>query len=171
MRKDNVNIILNSLNSAKVEYLIVGGLAVVAYGYLRFTADMDIVIALTEENIMRVVDVFVKLGYKPRVPVKIEDFANPEKRKEWSEKKNMIVFSLISEKFKTTPVDIFLSEPFDFQKEYKNAYWINLDKKLKVPFVNIDQLINMKSNSGRNKDIIDIENLLKIKAILNEKNK
>jgi hypothetical protein len=58
-----------------VRYLIVGGLAVVAHGYVRFTADFDVVLDLEAENVQRALGVFKSLGYVPRVPVPIEQFA------------------------------------------------------------------------------------------------
>lgn len=38
--------------SAGVRYLVAGGLAVNAHGYVRFTADIDLVIALDADNII-----------------------------------------------------------------------------------------------------------------------
>jgi hypothetical protein len=37
MKIEDVRTILRALNDANVRYLIVGGLAVVAHGYVRFT--------------------------------------------------------------------------------------------------------------------------------------
>jgi predicted nucleotidyltransferase len=42
MKIDDVGTILRALNDANVRYLIVGGLAVVAHGYVRFTQDIDL---------------------------------------------------------------------------------------------------------------------------------
>lgn len=42
MEKNSVEAIVGALNEAGVRYLIVGGMAVVAHGYLRFTADLDL---------------------------------------------------------------------------------------------------------------------------------
>lgn len=39
MKRDSVVAIVQALNENEVQYLIVGGLAVVAHGYVRFTAD------------------------------------------------------------------------------------------------------------------------------------
>ncbi len=45
MTRHSVESIVQSLETAGVRYLIVGGLAVVAQGHLRFTADVDLVLA------------------------------------------------------------------------------------------------------------------------------
>ncbi len=41
MERGSVEAIVAALNENQVQYLIVGGLAVVAHGYVRFTADVD----------------------------------------------------------------------------------------------------------------------------------
>jgi hypothetical protein len=41
-----------ALEAAGVRYLVAGGLAVGAHGYLRFTKDVDIVVQLVPENIV-----------------------------------------------------------------------------------------------------------------------
>jgi len=41
MEKHSVDAIVGALNMANVRYLVAGGLAVVAQGYVRFTADVD----------------------------------------------------------------------------------------------------------------------------------
>ena len=38
-----------------VRYLVAGGLAVVAHGYLRFTADVDLIVDLEPANVTRAV--------------------------------------------------------------------------------------------------------------------
>ena len=48
---------LKSLNSSKVEYLVIGGYAVNYYGFSRATADLDIWIAGGLENAERVTEV------------------------------------------------------------------------------------------------------------------
>jgi hypothetical protein len=45
---------LSSLNSNGVEYLVVGGYAVIHHGHVRTTGDIDIWIARTPENAKRV---------------------------------------------------------------------------------------------------------------------
>jgi hypothetical protein len=58
MKIDDVRTILSALNDANVRYLIVGGLAVVAHGYVRFTQDIDLVVQLERENVLRAMNAF-----------------------------------------------------------------------------------------------------------------
>jgi hypothetical protein len=53
MEVRSIETIIQALNTAKVEYLIVGGVAVGAHGYDRLTADVDLVIGLQPQNITR----------------------------------------------------------------------------------------------------------------------
>ena len=62
MRKQSVEEIVRVLNAASVRYLIAGGLAVVAHGYLRFTADVELFLDLDEDNTRRALAVLAGLG-------------------------------------------------------------------------------------------------------------
>ena|SRR5215469_4129045 len=54
---------LKLLNSNRVEYLLVGGYAVNFYGYSRATGDLDIWIAKTPENALRVKEAVRHFGF------------------------------------------------------------------------------------------------------------
>ena len=45
--------VLESFNSQKVDYVLIGGFAVIIYGLARLTQDIDIVIKMNEENILK----------------------------------------------------------------------------------------------------------------------
>mgnify|MGYP005850692607 CR=1 FL=1 len=51
------------LNDQKVDYLLVGGYAVVLYGYVRYTGDIDIWIKPTNQNADLVVNVIDEFGF------------------------------------------------------------------------------------------------------------
>jgi hypothetical protein len=57
---------LKLLSEEKVEYLLVGGYAVGFHGYPRATNDMDIWIAISQENAERLVRVFCRFGFSPK---------------------------------------------------------------------------------------------------------
>ena len=54
---------LNLFNKNKVEYLLVGGYAVGYYGYPRATADMDIWVAINQNNAGRIISVLKEFGF------------------------------------------------------------------------------------------------------------
>ena len=116
MKLADVEAILRALNDAEVRYLIVGGLAVVAHGYVRYTADVDIVLDLKSENALRAIKALEAIGYRPLAPVDAADFADAEMRKTWHEEKGMLVFQMLNENRPETRLDLFVTEPFDFDQ-------------------------------------------------------
>lgn len=69
MERGSVATIVQRLNESVVRYLIAGGLAVAAHGYVRFTADVDLLTGLDADNVSRALQAFAGLGYRPGVPV------------------------------------------------------------------------------------------------------
>jgi hypothetical protein len=158
--------IVRALNAAKVRFLVAGGLAVNAHGYARFTNDVDLVIRLTETDIFAAFKALRSIGYQPIAPVTAREFADPKNRARWAKTKKMTVLQMWSDKHPETPVDIFVTEPFDFDTEYKAALLEWLSPKNPVRFVSLETLIRLKTKANRMEDKIDIKNL---KAILNLK--
>jgi hypothetical protein len=151
--------IIRALNEAGVRYVIAGGLAVNAHGYLRFTKDADFVIQLIPDNIKRAFAALGILGYKPLAPVTADQFADKATREAWIREKNMQVLQLWSDRHRETSIDLFVYEPFDFDEEYANALIKPLYGAIEVRFVGIPTLIKMKEAAGREQDRIDIEHL------------
>jgi hypothetical protein len=54
---------LKLLNSARVEYLLIGGYAVAYYGYPRATADLDIWVNVSDTNARKLVGMLRKFGF------------------------------------------------------------------------------------------------------------
>ena len=159
MKLASFEAIAKALDEADVRYIVAGGLAVNAHGYLRYTKDMDIVLNLVTDNILRTFSALNDLGYKPNVPVTAEQFADPAQRNRWIRDKGMQVLQLWCDAHRETPIDIFVEEPFDFEKEYNNAMIKPLYGAIDVRFVSAETLIEMKQKAGRAQDLIDIEHL------------
>jgi hypothetical protein len=162
MRQQDVEAIFRALNEVNVRYLVVGGVAVVSHGYVRLTVDLDIVIDLEHENVARAMRALESIGYQPLVAVSASDFANSDKRQSWIEEKEMIVFQMRHSDPASTRLDIFISEPFVFADEYKRAHWEDYNG-IRVPIVCYDKLLELKRESGRSQDLLDIEQLTAIR--------
>ena len=158
----SVEAIVKALNDAAVKYLIVGGVAVVAHGYERLTKNVDIVIGLERENIIRGLRSLMGIGYHLRIPVTPEQFADPQLREQWRREKNMIVLPLWSDKHRRTPVDIFVYEPFDFEKELARALRLPVFGNELAAIVSYPALLKLKKSAGRAQDLADIEKLRKL---------
>lgn len=159
MQKQSVETILGALNRARVRYLVVGGLAVVAHGFVRFTADIDLVLDPERDSIRRAVETLTALGYRPRAPVPFTDFEKPEQRQEWVRDKGLTVFSLFSEKHPATEIDLFVEPPFDFERAYSMTVRLEVGADVTATFVGRDELIEMKRRAGRPQDLADLAGL------------
>lgn len=160
--------IFGTLNEAQIRYMVVGGLAVIAHGYVRYTNDLDLVIRLDEANVRRAMESLKGLGYRAKVPVDPVEFANPRTRAAWIRDRQMVVFQLISERMPRVPIDVFVKEPFDMEAELAACEWLALAPTLKVPVVSRKQLLAMKQEAGRPKDALDIEYLEKLEKYRDE---
>jgi hypothetical protein len=161
MKLGSFDTLVHALETAGVRYLVAGGLAVNAHGYLRFTRDVDVVLQLSPQNILAAFSALAAIGYRPIVPINAADFADPGKRSAWVQQKGMTVLNFWSEQHRDTPVDVFVTEPFDFDAEYGRALVKPLGS-IEVRFVSIPSLIRMKEIAGRPQDKIDIEYLRKL---------
>ncbi|MBI2320103.1 MAG: hypothetical protein HYU75_24655 [Betaproteobacteria bacterium] len=159
MKLTSFEAIVRALDEAGVRWLLAGGLAVNAHGYLRFTKDVDAVVQLFPENIVRTFEAFRTLGYRPAVPITAEQFADAELRESWIRDKGMQVLQFWSDAHRETPIDVFVSEPFPFEEEYRRALVKPLYGTIPVRVVSIPALIRMKQAAGREQDRIDIEHL------------
>ena len=155
----SVEAIVRALNTAEVKYLVVGGLAVNAHGFVRLTRDIDIVLQLDPANIRKGLNALFEVGYKMSIPAKPEDFASPETREDRRRNKGMITLKLWSDEHQRTPVDIFVFEPFDFAKEFAAAAPLEVCPGLGAYVVSLETLLEMKRDAGRPQDLIDIEEL------------
>lgn len=158
MRLADVTAILRALNDAPARYLIVGGLAVVAHGYVRATVDLDIVLQLERENVLRAMKALEGIGYRPLVPVDSAEFADEQMRKTWREEKHMVVFQMRNPDPRSTRLDIFVEEPFPFADELARAKWEEL-AGIQAPVLRLERLLQMKRESGRPQDLADIAQL------------
>ncbi len=163
MEVRSVEAIVRALNDAQARYLIVGGLAVNAHGFVRLTRDVDIVLALDPENASRGLQALLRIGYHLAIPAKPEEFADAATREDWRQSKQMIVLKLWSDDHRRTPVDIFVYEPFNFSAEVHCARTWEVRPGVNAPIVSLPTLLTMKKQAGRPQDLIDIEELQRLR--------
>jgi len=155
--------IVGALNTANVRYLIAGGLAVVAHGHLRFTADLDLIVDLAPENARRAMAALGSLGYTPRAPVHLEAFADSAERTRWVKEKGLTVFSLWSADHAATEVDLFVESPLDFESAYAAAVRLEVAPGMAAPFIGLDDLLRLKAQAARPVDLDDITQLKRVR--------
>jgi hypothetical protein len=152
------------LQATGVRYVVVGGLAVNLHGYQRFTKDIDLVIELLPDRSLKVLEALEATGYKPAVPVKLAEFADPVIREGWIRDKGMMVFQMYNDQTRMS-IDIFVRYPFDFDELWNNGTKIDL-AATSLRIASIDHLILMKRAANRPQDLLDVEQLEKIKLLL-----
>jgi len=162
--------IFRRLNQKKVQYLVIGGVAVNLYGFPRATGDLDLLILLEPANIKRFLGAAKAMRLIPRFPVALEDLSEPQKREEWIRHKGMKVFSLYDPKQPLMQIDVMMKNVINFKKAW-NGRKIMKAGKLTIPIVSINDLIQLKRKAGRERDRMDIRVLKQIQAIQNEKKK
>ena len=165
MKLSALDAIAAALRDAGVRYLVAGGVAVNAHGYLRLTYDVDLVIQLRPDHIGAAFNALAGIGFRPSVPVTAGEFADEAQRERWIRDKGMQVLNFHSDRHRPVTVDVFVSNPFDFDTEYEAAMRGELAPGLTVRFVSIPTLIAMKQVANRPRDLDDIEHL---RAIMEE---
>jgi hypothetical protein len=148
MTRRSVEAIVLALEQAGVRYLIAGGLAVVAHGHVRFTADVDLLLDPEPANLARAVEALRALGYGPRAPVALEAFLDPGERARWNREKGMLVFSLASAQHSATEVDLFLEPPLEFGPAWQRAVLMDIGSGVRARFVSLADLAGHEASRG-----------------------
>jgi predicted nucleotidyltransferase len=157
--------IFKNMNEAGVDYIIVGGLAVNFYGVPRMTYDLDLMIDLNPENILKLVSRFSAWGYQPRAPVDPRDLADEKKKIVWIQEKNRKAFSFYHDKEAIGEIDVLIDSPVPYEALRKRARVSDVEGT-GVPVVSVQDLIDLKLRAGRQQDLSDAEHL---NTILEEK--
>ncbi len=165
MEKRSVEAVLERLIEDRARFLVVGGVAVVAHGFVRGTKDLDLLLDLTPDQLPRTLKVLADLGYRPVVPVPLDQFADPEARARWRREKDAKVFPLYSDRHPTLGIDLFLESPLPFDQAWEHVAWFDLRPGLRVPFVGLDDLLTMKRAAGRPQDVVDVETLEELRRL------
>ena len=141
--------VIKLLLKHEVDFLLVGGYAVVYHGYRRTTGDMDLWVRPSNENRDKLVNALSELGFEDEDLIVLGnmDFTAHQ------------VFTLGSEPQK---ID-FLTKINQVSFEDANADKVIAEfENMLVPVINLNHLVLSKINSGRRKDEADVEELQKI---------
>jgi len=135
----------------------------ICHGHLRTTADVDLIVKLDPANALRAVRALKSLGYRPRAPVPFEQFADEQAREGWIRDKGLTVFSVWSPQDPVAEIDLFVSEPLDFDAVYSRAVRVALDTTT-ICVIGLEDLIELKERSGRPRDLEDVAALRALAA-------
>jgi len=164
MERSSLESLFRSLEREGARYLVAGGLAVLAHGYLRLTLDVDLILDLEPPHPGPALRALESLSFRPLVPVALEDYADATKRRTWSFEKDAKVFPLVSERFRDLRVDLFIDPPVVFAEALDRALRAAIAPGVEVWFVGFEDLVEMKRSAGRPQDLADIDRLLRIRS-------
>jgi len=156
--------IIQVLNEAAVRYLVVGGIAVNAHGYVRLTVDVDLMIQLERENLLKGLRALETLGYRTVLPIRWEDLADPRQRQEWIEQKQMKALKLYSDAHRETSIDVFVDDPLGFDGAYNRVMRLAVADNLEAPICSYEDLVALKLQASRRKDLDDLEKLKQVRG-------
>ena len=153
---------LQVLSERSVEFVLVGGMAVQLHGYLRMTYDIDIVLAMNDENLERFIEVAKQFGLRPIIPVPIDSLKNSSLIDQWHQEKGMLAFALREPGAGGSAVDVLVRPDVPYERLVAQAVRGRLFGH-SVNIASIDHLLEMKRIANRPKDQLDIAALEKIK--------
>lgn len=157
--------IVAALSAKEVRYVVVGGVAVVLHGVPRTTYDLDLVVDLAEDNVLRLVEALESLGYRPRAPVAARQLADPAARAAWIEDEDMKAFSFWRPE--GGEVDVVIDTPVGYAEAAKDQEVVEI-QGMSLAVASIDALVRMKAVAGREQDRADIEALERVRRIAAE---
>ncbi len=134
--------IFDALNAYKVEYVVIGGYAIILHGFLRATEDVDIVLKMNEPNVLNFQKALMSIYNDPE----INEISFEELQKysviRYGSKDNFYldVISNIGESFNYENIEIV-------EKEVNGVV---------VKFASAKSLLKMKEKTNGEKDKIDV---------------
>jgi len=133
------------LNQYEVDYIVVGGYAVIIRGYSRSTGDIDIWVNKTSENFNKLQKAIIAFGL-PEIAIKRVEF--------FSE-----AFDVFSFGKPPYAIEIMTAvKGVNFNIAFENAT-IEQINETPVRIIHLQNLIEAKKAAGRSKDLNDLENL------------
>jgi len=132
------------LNSAGVEYLIVGGYALAAHGHPRYTGDLDIWVRPTDADVGKLLDVLEQFGFGG-LGLKREDFLAPG--------------AVVQLGYPPARIDLItMIDGVEFESCLARRIVINVSG-VDLPVIGLEDFRANKRASGRAKDLADLESL------------
>ncbi|MBI4229518.1 MAG: nucleotidyltransferase [Planctomycetes bacterium] len=128
------------MNSRQVEYVVIGGVAAIAYGVPRMTLDLDILIRPTRDNAERLLQAFMEAGLGTAALTSADDLLAQE-------------ITIFKDRVR---VDVQTRTPgVTFDAAYARRNTVDVDG-IAVPLVSRGDLIATKRAAGRPRDLEDV---------------
>ncbi len=146
----------------RVDYVLIGGLAISLNGIERATMDSDVTAAMTPDNLSALVEMARELGMTPVLPVTLESLSDLDQWAQWQRERNLKAFSLRAPGLSGVTLDVLLYPPVDYAQMRSQAVTF-LAGDVPIVVACIDDMIALKQAVGRPIDLADIEHLKHLK--------
>jgi predicted nucleotidyltransferase len=143
--------LLVELCEAEVEFVLVGGWAVILYGHVRATDDMDVFVRPTPENSKRIHAALENFG----APLTAHDVSD----RHFATRGDAYRFGIAP--FRVEVLTQISGVSFDEALEGARSF--DLDGRA-IPYIGRAALIRNKKAAGRHKDLADVEELERIEG-------
>ena len=138
--------LLEIFERLEVDYAVIGGFAVVFYGYPRHTRDLDLLIFPSEENASRVMEALEEFG-----------FGGAGIPEEYFERRG----SAIHLGAEPNRIDLLTTtEELDEEAIRRGVRLVEFDD-CSIRIIGLRELLETKRVSGRAKDLADVEELIR----------
>jgi len=148
--------ITQAFNKTGIKYALVGGHAVAIHGAVRGTMDVDFILKWDIFNLEKTEKTLNDLGLVSRLPISANDVFHF--REEYINNRNLIAWDFFNPLRPSEQVDIIITHNLIDIKTINVMLQNN-----KITVISKKSLIQMKKESGREQDLLDIEALEKIK--------
>ncbi len=153
---DEFKALIDVLNREGIDYAVCGGIAVAFHGYPRLTKDIDILVQ--EEDLARISEIVKEVDFVFDAGPIPFDVGKP------TQLEIQRISKIIGENVLT--LDLLIVE------SVYESVWDNRDtffwQDREVGMVSLDGLLKMKRLAGRNKDLLDIDELTALRETTDE---
>jgi hypothetical protein len=154
-----------ALESAALEYAVVGGVAVNIHGVPRLTYDVDIVVATSEASLRRCREVLEGLGLRSRLPFALETIAPTSTRIELETERNLVAVTVTDPANPLREVDVLVAPSLDPDGIAARAVRRSAGA-VTVRVATLEDIVRMKRISNRPQDLADIAHLERLAKAL-----
>ena len=143
---ENFKEFIRLLNANDVKYLVIGGFAVAYHGYPRYTKDIDFWIWANPDNADKLLQTVHDFGFGT-LGLQKEDLLNET--------------NVIQLGYEPNRIDLIMGlEDMDFETCFAQRQDAEFEN-LPIYFLNLDDLVKNKLSTGRLKDKVDAQTLVK----------
>jgi hypothetical protein len=147
--------LVKKLNQNNLPYAVVGGHAVAFHGAVRGTMDVDIVLKWTLKTLEDTETILKSMNLLPRLPISAKDVFYF--KEEYINNRNLIAWNFFNPIKPSQQVDIIITH------DLSNLDFVTVNyQETPIRIIAKKDLINMKKESGREQDLLDIEALEKL---------